>query len=186
AGGDAEPRGRATATQRRDHLRGDAVGRRGDAEGDGAGRRADVGLRAQRHWRRRVERVERLLVGTDGLDGEEGHRRHEGEEGHRELDDALRMTPRAFAIDLDGTLLGSDHRVTPANRRAVRAAVDAGFEIIIATARWYQLALEVANELELSGPAIACSGAEVRRLSDGADLFDVRLPAAFAEQLFSR
>jgi Cof subfamily protein (haloacid dehalogenase superfamily) len=94
-------------------------------------------------------------------------------------------THRAFAIDLDGTLLGSDHQVTPANRRAVRAAVDAGFEIIIATARWYQLALEVAKELELSGPAIACSGAEVRRLSDGADLFDVRLPAAFAEQLFS-
>jgi Cof subfamily protein (haloacid dehalogenase superfamily) len=95
------------------------------------------------------------------------------------------MTHRAFAIDLDGTLLGSDHRVTPANRRAVRAAVDAGFEIIIATARWYQLALEVATELELSGPAIACSGAEVRRLSDGADLFDVRLPAEFAERLFS-
>jgi Cof subfamily protein (haloacid dehalogenase superfamily) len=95
------------------------------------------------------------------------------------------MTHRAFAIDLDGTLLGSDHQVSPANRRAVRAAVDAGFDIIIATARWYQLALDVAKELKLTGPAIACSGAEVRRLSDGTDLFDMRLPLAFAEQLFS-
>ena len=95
------------------------------------------------------------------------------------------MTHRAFAIDLDGTLLGSDHEVSPANRAAVAAAVDAGFEIIIATARWYQLAQEVASALHLSGPAIACSGAEVRRLSDGADLFDVRLPVEFADQLYS-
>jgi Cof subfamily protein (haloacid dehalogenase superfamily) len=95
------------------------------------------------------------------------------------------MTHRAFAIDLDGTLLGPDHQVSPANRRAVQAARDAGLEIVIATARWYQLALAVANDLQLSGPAIACSGAEVRRLSDGADLFDVRLPSEFADQLFS-
>jgi 5-amino-6-(5-phospho-D-ribitylamino)uracil phosphatase len=95
------------------------------------------------------------------------------------------MTHRAFAIDLDGTLLGSDHEVSPANRAAVAAAIDAGFEIIIATARWYQLAQQVANELSLTGPAIACSGAEVRRLADGADLFDVRLPSEFADQLFS-
>jgi hypothetical protein len=95
------------------------------------------------------------------------------------------MTHRAFAIDLDGTLLGSDHQVSPANRRAVAAAVDAGFEIIIATARWYQLAQQVADVLALSGPAIACSGAEVRRLSDGADLFDMRVPAEFAQHLFA-
>ena len=95
------------------------------------------------------------------------------------------MTHRAFAIDLDGTLLGSDHEVSPANRRAVAAAVDAGFEIIIATARWYQLAQVVAKDLGLSGPAIACSGAEVRRLADGADLFDVRLPSDFADQLYA-
>src|SRR4051794_16784337 len=94
------------------------------------------------------------------------------------------MTHRAFAIDLDGTLLGSDHRISPANHQAVMTAIDAGFEIIIATARWYNLALEVAEELELTGPAIACSGAEVRRLSDGTDLFDCRLPIEFASQLF--
>ncbi len=92
---------------------------------------------------------------------------------------------RAFAIDLDGTLLGSDHRVSPANREAVQAALDAGFGIIIATARWYQMAQEVAREFTLAGPAIACSGAEVRRLSDGADLLDVRLPGDFANELFA-
>src|SRR5438270_6403036 len=95
------------------------------------------------------------------------------------------MSHRAFAIDLDGTLLGSDHKVSPANRQAVVSAIDAGFDIIIATARWYNLALEVADELELKGPAIACSGAEVRRLPEGTDLFDVRLPKEFADDLFA-
>src|SRR4051794_31430377 len=95
------------------------------------------------------------------------------------------MTHRAFAIDLDGTLLGSDHKVSAANRRSVDAAIDAGFEIIIATARWYNPALGGAEELDVPGPAIACSGAEVRRLSDGTDLFDCRLPQDFADQLFA-
>ena len=95
------------------------------------------------------------------------------------------MSHRAFAIDLDGTLLGSDHKVSPAHHQAIRSAIDSGFDVIIDTARWYNLALEVAEELKLTGPAIACSGAEVRRLSDGTDLFDVRLPPEFADQLFS-
>ena len=65
-----------------------------------------------------------------------------------------------LAIDLDGTLLvGED---LPANNiTAVRAARDAGFKIIIATARWHQMALRVAAELEIEGPVIACSGAQV-------------------------
>jgi Cof subfamily protein (haloacid dehalogenase superfamily) len=92
---------------------------------------------------------------------------------------------RALAIDLDGTLLGPDHTVSAANRQALDAARAAGFSVIIATARWYQLAQEVAAELGgVDGPAIACSGAEVRRLSDGTDLFDVRLPPEFATRLY--
>ena len=62
-----------------------------------------------------------------------------------------------LAIDLDGTLLiGED--LPPNNITAVRAARDAGLKIIIATARWHQMALRVAAELEIDGPVIACSG----------------------------
>jgi Cof subfamily protein (haloacid dehalogenase superfamily) len=95
------------------------------------------------------------------------------------------MSYRALALDLDGTLLGPDDRVSERNRGAVRAAADAGWHVVLATARWYQLAERTAQELGLADPVIACSGAEVRRLRDGADLFDVRLPAAFAAALYA-
>lgn len=95
------------------------------------------------------------------------------------------MKIRALAIDLDGTLLLRDESVSEGNRRAVEAARDAGLEIILATAGWYQRAGRVASQFGLTGPAITCSGAEVRRFADGADLMDVRLPAGFAQQLYT-
>ena len=94
------------------------------------------------------------------------------------------MKARALAIDLDGTLLTANERVSDRNKRAVEAARAAGLEVIIATARWYHLAERVATPLGIRGPAIACSGAEVRRLSDGTDLMDVRLPPEFASRLY--
>ena len=90
---------------------------------------------------------------------------------------------KALAIDLDGTLLGPDGEMSERNRRALLDARKAGYEIILATARWYQLAEPVAEALELSGPVIACQGAEVRRLPQGVDLLDLRLPKGFSEQL---
>jgi 5-amino-6-(5-phospho-D-ribitylamino)uracil phosphatase len=94
------------------------------------------------------------------------------------------MKIRVLAIDLDGTLLRRDESVSDRNGRALKGARAAGLEIIIATAGWYQRAERVAQRFDLRGPVIACSGAEVRRLSDGADLMDVRLPAEFARSLY--
>ena len=93
---------------------------------------------------------------------------------------------RALAIDLDGTLFGPDGHVSDRNRAAVRAAVDAGLHVVLATARWFQLAQRTAEDLGLTDPVIACSGAEVRRLSDGVDLMDVRVPAGFAQEVYAR
>src|SRR3712207_2059395 len=98
---------------------------------------------------------------------------------------AVGMELQALAIDLDGTLLSPDETVSERNRAAVGAALDAGWKLIVATARWYQLAEEVASIFGVQGPVIACSGAEVRRLADGADLFDVRLPREFADDLYA-
>jgi|SRR5215468_3734446 len=91
---------------------------------------------------------------------------------------------RGLAIDLDGTLLRGDEDVSERNRRAIAAARAAGMAVIIATAGWYQRAERVAALLGLDGPIIACSGAQVRRRSDGVDLMDVRLPEAFAQRLY--
>lgn len=96
---------------------------------------------------------------------------------------------KALAIDLDGKLLRADEQISPRNRAALATARAAGIEVIVATARWFQLAEDAVAQLEIDGgpmrgPAIACSGAEVRRLADGTDLFDLRLPLPFAADLY--
>jgi hypothetical protein len=102
---------------------------------------------------------------------------------------------RALAFDLDGTLLRADETLSPRNRDALRAASTAGLHVIVATARWYHLAEQVAQELDggeppvvdtpvVDGPVIACSGAEVRLLRERVDLLDLRLPAEFADAVF--
>ncbi len=96
------------------------------------------------------------------------------------------MRVRGLAIDLDGTLLGPDERVSERNQRAIARARAAGIHVIVATARWYHLAQRAAvRPLGLSGPVIACSGAEVRRLPEGTDLLDLRLPAEFCQELYA-
>ena len=95
------------------------------------------------------------------------------------------MTTRALALDLDGTLLRPDDTISDRDRRAVAAAAEAGWPVVLATARWYQLAERSAQSLGLVDPVIACSGAEVRRLRDGVDLLDVRLPAGFTAELYA-
>lgn len=95
------------------------------------------------------------------------------------------MRYRALAFDLDGTLLTPAEVVSPRNRAAIEAAQAAGFEIIIASARWMNLAAHVARDVRASPVVIACSGAQVRRLTDGHDLLDLHLPAAFTEDLFA-
>ncbi len=46
------------------------------------------------------------------------------------------------------------------------------------------MALRVANELEISGPLIACSGAQVHLADDDRDIFDERMPEDFVADLY--
>jgi Cof subfamily protein (haloacid dehalogenase superfamily) len=95
------------------------------------------------------------------------------------------MKYKALAIDLDGTLLHSDERVTTRSLDALKAAQAAGLRIIIATARWYQLADRIAREIDTHEPIIACAGAQVRRPADKHDLLDLRMPEEFSSQLYT-
>ena len=93
------------------------------------------------------------------------------------------MRYRAFAIDLDGTLLDGES-VPAANVAALRRAIDRGVRVIIATARWKEKALEVQGELGISETLIACSGAQVYDPTTGNDVFAARLPEDFTRELF--
>ncbi len=95
------------------------------------------------------------------------------------------MRFKALALDLDGTLLTNRETVSERNLRALEAARAAGLQIILASARWYQLAERVAREVGAARPVVACSGAQVRRLDDAGDCFDVRLPREFTRALYA-
>jgi hydroxymethylpyrimidine pyrophosphatase-like HAD family hydrolase len=71
---------------------------------------------------------------------------------------------RLIAIDLDGTLLGSDTQVSPRNLAALRVAQAAGIEVVIATGRRHSYALKVLRPLALSHDTLLVSsnGAVVR------------------------
>ena len=91
---------------------------------------------------------------------------------------------QALAIDLDGTLLVGES-LSDRNRDAVRRASDSGLHVIIATARWRQMAERIAEQIGLQNtPIIACSGAQVYCTETRSDIYDTRLPRSFVEQLY--
>lgn len=94
------------------------------------------------------------------------------------------MNYKALAIDLDGTLLVGE-KLPKAHKEAVAAASKAGLQIIIATARWRQMAQRIAAEIGISAPIIACSGAQVYVPAEQKDIFDHRLPLDFVTALYA-
>jgi Cof subfamily protein (haloacid dehalogenase superfamily) len=69
---------------------------------------------------------------------------------------------RLCAIDLDDTLLNPEHQISPRNAQAVRALVERGVIVLIASGRMYQATLRYAEQLDLATPIIAYNGAMVR------------------------
>lgn len=62
---------------------------------------------------------------------------------------------------MDGTLLNEEKQVSPANREAIYAALEAGVTVIFSTGRGVQSALPYAEELKLETPIVSVNGSEV-------------------------
>jgi hydroxymethylpyrimidine pyrophosphatase-like HAD family hydrolase len=71
---------------------------------------------------------------------------------------------RLIGLDMDGTLLGEDGRVSPRNLAALRAAQSAGVEVVIATGRRHSYAMRVLRALHLdpAGALVSSNGAVTR------------------------
>ncbi len=97
------------------------------------------------------------------------------------------MAPRfrMLSIDLDGTLLTSDKRITPRTREAVRAARDAGVRVVICTARPPRSARPFYDELGLDTELIAYNGAMAVQPGTGEVLLHKAIPAGLAQRLLA-
>ena len=90
---------------------------------------------------------------------------------------------RLIALDLDGTLLNSAAKVSEHNAEAVKRALDAGVNVVLATARWYLLAKRNAEHLGIDTPLICNNGAVVKRPQDGDELLHLRLDQELARDV---
>lgn len=95
------------------------------------------------------------------------------------------MGVRLIVSDIDGTLLPSGGRISPATRDAVRACRERGVEFVVASGRWYPSAREIsAGQLGIEdGYMIICNGGAVVR-SGGEVLMEDGLDAAQARYVY--
>lgn len=80
--------------------------------------------------------------------------------------DAEESAIRLIALDVDGTLLNSNHEISDGNRKAVRAAVEAGLHIVLASARSPGALRPLLADLGISGYAVAYGGGLVCHLDN--------------------
>jgi Cof subfamily protein (haloacid dehalogenase superfamily) len=89
---------------------------------------------------------------------------------------------RVLAVDIDGTLTDPQFHVSARNIAALRAAHEAGMEVILATGRRHDYALPIARELGFPLLLISSNGALVRS-SEGQTFFAERLASTTARKL---
>lgn len=91
------------------------------------------------------------------------------------------MDIRLIALDLDGTLLTEDHRLSRAAEAAVAQARRKGYRITLATNRMEASARHFARRLGLEEPIISFGGALMRSIDGSPPLLDLRIDRATAQ-----
>jgi hypothetical protein len=92
---------------------------------------------------------------------------------------------RLLALDIDGTLVNSDHDLTEPTRQAVLRAKQAGLEVVLATGRRYSRTLPLVKPLGLHVPVITASGALVKDPLDHRTLFMAEFRPGVLQQVLS-
>jgi Cof subfamily protein (haloacid dehalogenase superfamily) len=90
---------------------------------------------------------------------------------------------RLAAIDLDGTLLGPDKKVSEENASAVRRLNASGAKVVIASGRRHQNSIRFQRQFELDGPIIACQGGLIRDGESGNVIEAHFLPQTVAREI---
>lgn len=86
-----------------------------------------------------------------------------------------------IAMDLDGTLLDPEKNIAPADARAVKEAIRAGYYVTLATGRMYRSARPYAEALGITHPLVVYNGALIKNPVTGEELGHWPLPLETAQ-----
>lgn len=89
-----------------------------------------------------------------------------------------------IAMDLDGTLLGADKRISEENRSALIECHKKGIRIVLASGRSFESIRTFANELGVDCAIISCNGARLDETQFGPLLLEDCIPQEQAISLF--
>lgn len=90
---------------------------------------------------------------------------------------------RLLALDVDGTLVNSDHELTAGTRDALREAIAAGIKVVLATGRRYSRVLPFVEPLGLAVPIVTASGALIKDPAEHRTLFKAAFAPGVLEQV---
>lgn len=74
---------------------------------------------------------------------------------------------KLVAIDLDGTLLNSEKKISHGNIRAVQRAMEKDVKVVICSGRIFNGAMIYARQIFSQDPVVACNGAMIKDLKTG-------------------
>ena len=72
---------------------------------------------------------------------------------------------KLIAVDLDGTLLKDDNKISVKTKEVIKRVADLGIYVILATGRPYKVTSEIQKELGIDHPMILHNGAIVKSFS---------------------
>lgn len=90
---------------------------------------------------------------------------------------------KLIAIDIDDTLLNEQNEVTEGTKLALKAAIEKGVTVTLATGRMFASAHKIAKQIELNVPIITYQGSLVKTLLDGQVIYQRDVPAEAAKKL---
>ncbi|MBQ2956842.1 MAG: HAD family phosphatase [Clostridia bacterium] len=89
-----------------------------------------------------------------------------------------------IAMDLDGTLLGEDKRISEKNKAALRECAKRGIRVVLASGRSFESIRTFAKEIGIECGIISCNGARLDRTANGPIMAENCIPEATAVRLF--
>ena len=94
------------------------------------------------------------------------------------------MDCKLIALDMDGTVLTSDKRITSATREAAALAADHGIEVALCTGRTYSELGEALAAMPVIRYAVCCNGASVMDGKTGKQLYNNPLPLSTVMEVY--